>query len=219
MNKTLAPYKLFKQMLWLLLLCSPWTNAMDQAPETTAPNILLIVVDDMGFTDLGSFGSEIATPNLDALAYQGIRFSNFQAAPTCSPTRAMLLTGVDNHKAGLGNMHEELAPNQMGQPGYEGHLNKRVVTVASLLQDAGYRTYMAGKWHLGLDEHNSPAQFGFDRSFAMLSGGASHFQDMKPAYAPTPEAKAPYRENGKKLNKLPENFHYSSQFYADTIIE
>jgi arylsulfatase len=188
-------------------------------PAPQQPNILLVVVDDMGYTDLGSFGGEIETPNLDALAYNGIRFTNFQTAPTCSPTRAMLLTGVDNHKAGLGNMHEELSPNQKGRPGYEGYLNDRVVTVASLLRDAGYRTYMAGKWHLGFSDETSPAARGFDRSFAMLSGGASHFGDMKPAYAPTPDAKAPYRENGRKLDKLPESFGYSTRFYADRIIE
>ena len=121
-------------------------------------NILLIVVDDMGFADLGSFGSEIETPNLDRLAYEGIRLTNFQAASTCSVTRSMLLTGVDAHLAGLGNMLEELSPNQKGQPGYEGHLNDRVVSVANLLLDAGYRTYLSGKWHLGNTDETSPAR-------------------------------------------------------------
>ncbi|WP_339671032.1 arylsulfatase [Dasania marina] len=230
MKKITLGLTVFGRRLFLCLLLTPLAYAMSQSPEPEPelesssntkqpPNILLIVVDDMGYTDIGSFGGEIATPNLDALAYQGVRFTNFQTAPTCSPTRAMLLTGVDNHKAGLGNMEEELAPNQKGQPGYEGYLNKRVVTVASLLRDAGYNTYMAGKWHLGLADHSSPYQRGFDRTFSMLSGGASHFSDMKPAYAPTPVAKAPYRKNGKLLSKLPKNFHYSSQFYTDSIIE
>jgi len=198
--------------------CGRGTNKSQIAAPVDTPNILLIVVDDMGFTDLGSFGSEIATPTLDSLANNGIRFTNFQVAPTCSPTRAMLLTGTDNHTAGLGNMDEELSPNQKGQPGYEGYLNNRVVTVASLLRDSGYQTYMLGKWHLGKTEDQSPAARGFVRSFAMLSGGASHFGDMKPAYAPSPTSKAPYRQNGKKLEQLPANFHYSSQFYVDELI-
>ena len=182
------------------------------------PNFLLIVVDDMGFSDLGSFGGEIETPNLDQLALAGVRLTNFVAGSTCSPTRSMLLTGVDNHKAGLGNMLEELAPNQMGRPGYEGQLNTRVVTIASLLGKAGYRTMMTGKWHLGQGDDSGPSARGFDRSFTMLQGGASHFSDMRPAYAPTPEVKAKYRENGIALDALPDEFEYSSQFYVDRLI-
>jgi arylsulfatase len=201
--------------LLIAALCtlSSVVSAADQRP-----NILLIVADDMGFADLGSFGSEIDTPNLDQLAQAGTRFSQFQAAPTCSVTRSMMLTGVDSHKAGLGNMFEDLAPNQQGKPGYEGYLNNRVVSVATLLRDQGYHTYMAGKWHLGLEEDNSPAARGFEQSFVLLKGGASHYDDMKPAYAPSPEIKAAYRENGKLLSALPENFHYSSQFYVDQMI-
>ena len=207
-------------LLFLYALTPAIASSQEEPPTTRSrPNILLIVVDDMGFTDLGSFGGEIPTPQLDALALSGIRFTNFQAAPTCSPTRAMLLTGVDNHKAGLGNMQEEMAPNQKGKPGYEGHLIDRVVTMATLLRDAGYHTYMAGKWHLGLSDDTSPAARGFDRSFAMLTGGASHFGDMKPAYSPTLDAVAPYRENGTLLQKLPEDFEYSTRFYADRLIE
>lgn len=183
------------------------------------PNILLIVVDDMGMADLGSFGGEIPTPNLDSLAEQGVRLTNFHASAVCSPSRAMLMTGVDNHLAGLGNMAEELSPNQEGQPGYEGRLNDRVVTIATLLGDAGYDTFMTGKWHLGAVEGSRPSDRGFDRSFAMLSGGASHFADMRPAYSPDPDGKAPYMEDGQPLTELPANFGYSSQFYVDQMIE
>lgn len=206
---------LLSTLMWILL-CSGFAHA--QASIVKRPNVLLIVVDDMGHSDLGAFGSEIETPNLDALALEGIRFSNFLTAPTCSPTRAMLLSGVDNHPAGLGNMHEELAPNQKGRPGYEGYINNRVVTLAERLKQQNYHTYMAGKWHLGLNEAASPSARGFEKSFAMLSGGASHFSDMKPAYAPTIEAKAPYRQNGKLLKKLPKEFVYSSDFYANKIV-
>ena len=202
--------------LWpgvLLLLCMPIL------PALAAPNVLLIVVDDMGFTDLGSFGGEIDTPNLDRLAYAGLRFSNFHAMPACSPTRAALLTGVDPHLAGLGSLAEELSPNQKGQPGYEGYLNDSVVSIATLLRDAGYRTYLSGKWHLGSTPERGPQSQGFDHSFTMLSGGASHFADMRPAYNPDPEAKAAYLDDGRTLAQLPANFHYSTQFYADQLLD
>lgn len=193
----------------------------EQAQQNTQgrPNILLIIADDLGIADLGAFGGEISTHNLDTLAYEGTRFTHFRASPACSPSRAMLMTGVDHHKAGLGNMAEELAPNQQGQPGYEGHLNRRVVTIATLLRDAGYKTYLTGKWHLGLSEETSPAARGFDQSFAMLTGGAHHFDDLKPAYSPDPKGIAPFRNNGKKLSKLPNNYHYSSQFLSDQLID
>ncbi len=101
------------------------------------PNILLVVADDMGWTDLGSFGSEIETPNLDALAERGVKFTAFYTSVSCSPTRSMLLSGTDNHIAGLGNMGEMITPEQRGKPGYEGHLNNRVVSLAEVLRDAG----------------------------------------------------------------------------------
>lgn len=191
------------------------------APFATAerPNILLIVVDDMGMSDLGSFGGEIPTPNLDRLALDGVRLVNFHASPVCSVTRAMLLTGVDSHKAGLGNMSEELSPNQTGQPGYEGHLNDQVLSISTLLREEGYHTYLSGKWHLGMTEETSPWARGFDRSFTLLSGGASHFQDMWPAYHPDPDGKAPYRQDQDLLTELPSNFEYSSQFFVDQMIE
>jgi arylsulfatase A-like enzyme len=210
----------------LLSACAPAVPpraAAAPAPRTAVrvrqPNILLIVADDLGQADLGSFGGEIATPNLDRLAYAGVRFSDFHAAPACSPSRAMLLTGVDSHRTGLGNLAEELAPNQKGQPGYEGQLNDRVITLATRLRDAGYRTFMTGKWHLGATPESVPAARGFDRSFLLATGGASHFADMQPAYAPTPQSKANYWEDGQRLATLPANFHYSSQFYVDRMIE
>ena len=183
------------------------------------PNILLIVVDDMAFSDLGSFGGEIPTPNLDRLAYAGIRFTNFHGAPMCSPSRAMLLTGVDSHPAGFGNMLEELSPNQKGQPGYDGYLHERVVTFPELLRDAGYRNYLSGKWHLGSGDIAGPPARGFERSFGLNSGGASHFSDMRPAYAPSPEIKANYWEDGVKLTELPPEFEYSSEFYFDKMMD
>ncbi len=141
------------------------------------PNILLVVADDMGWTDLGSFGSEIETPNLDTLARQGVKFSNLYTSMSCSPTRSMLLSGTDNHVAGLGNMGELITPEQRGKPGYEGHLNNRVVSLAEVLRSGGYHTYMAGKWHLGHEPEHFPHARGFERSFSMLFGGASYWSD------------------------------------------
>jgi len=110
----------------------------------TRPNIVLVVLDDVGFSDMGAFGGEIATPALDRMAKGGVRFTNFHVAAACSPTRAMLMTGVDNHRAGVGTLENVIADNQKGKPGYEGYLNSRVVSIGSLLADAGYRTYFAG---------------------------------------------------------------------------
>lgn len=194
-------------------------NAFAASTNPEHPNILLIVADDMGFADLGSYGSEIKTPNLNELASSGVRLTNFHTAPACSPSRAALLTGTDPHQAGLGNMAEELAPSQENKPGYEGHLNNRVVTLPTLLKDSGYNTYLSGKWHLGKSADSLPNARGFEHSFALLTGGASHWPDMRPAYAPTPDAKAPYSEDDVMLDSLPDNFKYSSQFYADKMIE
>jgi arylsulfatase A-like enzyme len=178
------------------------------------PNILLILADDMGYSDLGSFGSEISTPNLDGLAASGVRMTNFYAAAACSPTRTMLLSGADSHRAGMGTMFGDQAPNQLNQPGYEGYLNHDVVTIATLLQDADYNTYMTGKWHLGNTEELSPKARGFDQSFVLLQGGAGHFDDTTMMIA---FEKAWFRENEKRVD-LPENF-FSSEFYTDKMIE
>ena len=186
------------------------------AAQMNRPNFLLIVADDLGYSDLGSYGGEINTSVLDGLAQQGVRFTDFYVSPTCSVTRSMLLSGTDNHIAGLGNMGELNAPNQMGQPGYEGVLNQRVVTVASLLRDHGYHTYMAGKWHLGLKPDQIPHARGFERDFSLLVGGGSHFADGWNLEWQIP--KAPYTEDGHPVERLPKDF-YSSKAYTDKTIQ
>ncbi len=128
----------------------------------------------------------------------------------------MLITGTDNHIAGLGNMGELLAPNQRGKPGYEGHVNDRVVTLAEVLRHGGYHTYMAGKWHLGREPEVYPHSRGFERAFALLYGGASHWDDM--AGLIEVEDPAHYTLNVKKLDRLPEDF-FSSRSSADFLMD
>ncbi|TVV74707.1 arylsulfatase [Sphingomonas solaris] len=184
--------------------------------RTAQPNFLVIVADDLGWSDLGSFGGEIATPNLDALALSGVRFTGFHTAPTCSPTRSMLMSGVDNHEAGLGSMAETLNDATRGAPGYEGYLNDRVASIAELLHAGGYRTIMSGKWHLGLTPDREPKARGFERSFALLQGLSNHFGAdqnaawRKAGYAPT------YRADGKPA-KLPKGT-FSADYFADRLI-
>ncbi len=185
-------------------------------PAAKRSNILLIVADDMGYSDLGCFGGEIKTPNLDALAARGMRATNFYVGPTCSPTRAMLLTGCDHHIAGFGNMDEYTGPQQKGKPGYEGYLNSRVVPIARLLRDAGYHTYWAGKSHMGYEPSQWPAAMGFERDFTLLQGGGSNWGDMM--YPNPAHPHLTFTRNGKKLDKLPAD-HFSSQAYADFIIK
>ncbi|MDV7145627.1 sulfatase-like hydrolase/transferase [Tropicimonas sp. TH_r6] len=207
------PHVLNRNLLGALLVS--WVPFIAVA-ENRPPNFLLIMVDDMGWTDLGAYGSEINTPTLDKLAEEGLLFTDFHASVSCSPTRSMLLTGTDNHLAGMGNMGELLAPNQVGQPGYEGHLNDRVVTLAEVLRDNGYHTYMAGKWHLGHDPEYYPFNRGFEQTFSMLYGGASHYDDMNGIMEV--ESPAYYTLNGERIHELPATF-YSSRSYADFLMD
>ena len=180
------------------------------------PNVLLIVADDLGFTDISSFGSEIQTPNIDAIARFGMRFSRFYTGSMCAPTRAMLMTGADHHLTGMGNMAEFLTESQRGNPGYEGYLNKRTVILPELLVKQGYHAYMTGKWHLGYEHDQSPRARGFERSFALLNGAGSHYQDMRGTDIDRP--KASYREDGELIDALPKGF-YSSRSYTDKLID
>jgi arylsulfatase A-like enzyme len=178
------------------------------------PNIVIILGDDMGFADMGAFGSEIKTPNLDSLASAGVRFANFYTHASCSPTRSMLLTGVDTHLNGLGNMDEWTAPNQWGVDGYEGYLNNRVVTLPQLLKEAGYHTYMVGKWHMGKQPDQIPAARGFERDFSLLDGAASYW-DMTNFTAAAP--RTVFTEDGRYLTRLPDDY-YATKTYTDKLI-
>ncbi|HWN39803.1 MAG TPA: sulfatase-like hydrolase/transferase, partial [Gammaproteobacteria bacterium] len=176
------------------------------------PNILFIVADDLGYSDLGAFGGEIPTPNLDALAQSGMLLTDFYAGMTCGPTRAMLMSGTDNHIAGMGVQGRPSRDDQRGQPGYEGYLNFRVASLADLMTDAGYNTYMTGKWHLGEEVEHGPRARGFKRSFVSLDG-AAHLGgwDWR---GPQP---ARYRD-GEELVQVGDDF-YTTRFYTQRMLE
>lgn len=180
-------------------------------PPDDRPNLLLIVADDLGYADLGAFGSDIRTQNIDALAQDGVIFTQFYTAPMCAPTRAMLLTGNNNHVAGMGDQGGGSGA-LAGIPGYEGYLSDRVAPIPQLLRDAGYHTYMAGKWHLGTAPEHSPAAAGFERSFSLLHGAGSHF-------GPTGffEGGSRYRE-GHAEARYPEG-RYDTELFTDRLIE
>lgn len=196
----------------LLLLA---TLASLAAEASERPNLVLILADDIGYSDFGAYGGEIETPVIDALAAAGTRFTNFRAASSCAPTRAMLMTGVDNHPAGIGSMRELMPLSHRGKPGYDGVLSQQVLTVAQLLQSIGYRTSVTGKWHLGVEEHNLPPARGFDDSFIQADNGADNYE-MRPYLPMRPEAR--WYDNGKRLEELPDDF-YSSTAFVDRTLE
>jgi arylsulfatase A-like enzyme len=149
-----------------------------------APNIVVVLADDMGFSDIGCYGGEIPTPNLDRLARRGVRFTQFYNTARCCPTRASLLTGLHPHQAGIGAMAEDPGTNNRmdwGVEGYSGHLNRNCVTIPEVLREAGYHTYMTGKWHVGLRSKESwPLQRGFDRFYGILAGACSYHRPAAP---------------------------------------
>jgi arylsulfatase len=174
------------------------------------PNILLIVADDLGYQDLGVFGSEIRTPTIDRLAAEGLILSRFYTSVACQPTRAMLHSGTDNHLAGVGRQGG-YTPDELG---YEGFLTRRVASVAERMAALDYHAYMVGKWHLGEREGQTPADRGFERSFVLLQAGAFHF-GMIPYGT---NAGPTYQLDGETLESLPDDF-YSTVAYTDQIIE
>ncbi|QLC26880.1 arylsulfatase [Parasphingopyxis algicola] len=185
------------------------------AQETVRPNIVLIVADDVAFTDLGVYGSEIATPHIDALARRGTIFSNFHATPMCAPSRAMLMTGVGSHRAGLGNLPETTPEEHRGSPAYRGMLADGLPTIATRLNRAGYRTYMTGKWHLGHTSETLPSARGFDRTFIVDATGADNWEHRP--YLPYYD-RAEWFADGEAVHELPDDF-YSSEFLVDRMID
>ena len=201
------------------------------APETTAPdtpgtildstgqatrnrpNIVFILADDLGFSDLASYGSEIKTPKLDQLAASGVRFSNFHTAANCAPSRAMMLTGVSNHLAGVPTIPEMVPAAHRAINEHLGTLSDRVVTIASLLEVSGYHTYLSGKWHLGSAPHQRPYSRGFEQTLALMESGADNWEHK--TYIPIYED-ATWTENGELIRR-PSGV-YSSSYLVDRMI-
>jgi arylsulfatase A-like enzyme len=180
------------------------------------PNFLLIMGDDFGYSDIGAFGSEISTPNLDALAKDGKVLTDYHTAPTCSPARVAYLTGVDWHVGGIGTMYELIAQNQVGKPGYETYINNRVVTVAELLRDAGYNTMQSGKWHLSGHGHQpgtTPYERGFSNALTLLEDGSNHFNNLPyvPGWSVT------FTKNATDAPR-PQNGTHDAKMYTDQLL-
>lgn len=153
-----------------------FTSLLAAAPAGLAaraerPNLLVILADDLGYSDIGPYGGEIHTPNLDRLAGSGVRFTRFYNCARCCPTRASLLTGLYNHQAGVGHMIQD-----RGVPSYQGYLNDRCATMAEALKPAGYTTLMSGKWHVGERPEHWPVRRGFDHYFGLISGASNYFR-------------------------------------------
>lgn len=195
----------FIVFFFLLPSCSGKPEA---SLPSSGPNILVLVADDLGYSDAGCFGGEISTPNLDALAAGGIRFSRFHTAPMCAPSRAMLLSGTDNHIAGMGRQNL-VAPVF----GYEGELTNRVVPIPALLRQAGYHTYIAGKWHLGGSAAANPHAKGFEHSFVLLEGVGNHYSGLGIFKE---SGQSHYTEDGNPVS-WPEG-KYSTDLYTDKLI-
>jgi len=201
-----------KALVFLFLLAADARVLPAQSARDSRPNILLIVADDLGYTDLGCYGGEIKTPNIDLLAKRGILFTRFHTSPLCAPTRSMILSGNDNHVAGMGSMFPVEGTPREGKIGYEGHLTNRIVTVAQVLRDGGYQTFMSGKWHLGSGEEYIPYAMGFEKSYALLPGAANHFSNrMILVDEPTQ-----FRQD-QQLVDFPEG-SYSTDVYTDKMI-
>ena len=194
--------------LCLMFFVGCLNPAMAQKVPSKKPNIIIILADDMGYSDIGAFGSDVQTPNLDEMANKGLKLTQFYNASRCCPSRASLLTGLYPHQAGVGHM-----VNTRPQPAYQGYLNKNCVTIAEVLKQNGYATFMGGKWHVGQAKEHWPLQRGFDKYFGLIDGANSYFDNR------------PYRPNQKLTIALdnepytPGKNYYSTDAYTDFAID
>lgn len=212
--------QLFSCLMWAAL------TSVTAVAETTSesgvasnissrPNVVIIMVDDAGLMDFEPFGGEAKMPNIQNLADQGVRFTNYRTSPLCAPSRAMLLTGIDNHLTGIATIPEVLPRSHENAPGYSMALEPGVKTIADRLRSAGYRTYMTGKWHMGSRTvAELPISHGFDRSFILDASGADNWEQK--TYIPF-YLNAPWFEDDQPAT-LPEDF-YSSEFIVEKMID
>lgn len=191
-----------------LAVLTPVPVSAQQASEK--PNIVLILADDMGFSDLGSFGSEINTPHLDKLAHEGLRITQFYNSGRCCPSRAALLTGLYPHQAGVGDMVQD-----KGTPAYQGYLSKNSATIAQLLKTGGYNTIVSGKWHVGLVPSAWAVNRGFDQSFTLQNNGSSYF-NSEPLY--NDGRKVTFQLNGREIQRY-DTSRYLTQAITDFAIQ
>jgi arylsulfatase A-like enzyme len=198
--------------LYLLFFCLSTSVSAQQKHKAITkkrPNIIIILADDMGYSDIGCFGSETKTPNLDALGKTGIKMTQFYNASRCCPTRASLMTGLYQHQAGVGDM-----VNTRTQPAYEGYLNQNCVTIAEALKAGGYNTLMAGKWHIGQAPEHWPVKRGFDHYFGLIDGASSYFNPTMPY---RPNQKLTIALDDKEFTPGPNL--YSTNAYADYAVK
>lgn len=195
------------------ILVAATLSSAPVAAQDQRPNILVVLFDDVGFMDFGAYGSDSRTPTIDGLARRGTMLSRYYTSPFCGPSRAMLMTGMDNHQTGMGTLVETLSPEMEGKPGYAMVWQREQATIASLLSAAGYQTFVTGKWGIGETGANLPNAFGFDRSYVMDATGGSNY-DTKP-YLPGYHA-VDWFEDGKPIT-LPKDF-YSSRNLVDKLI-
>ena len=210
-------FKVLTVLLSVLLVACSESNQKLSA-STTRPNILLILADDLGFSDLGVYGSEIPTPNIDSLAASGTLLTNFYANATCAPSRSMLLSGMDSHAVGYGfnPSAARRLPVLTGQPGYNGNWPAPITSFVNQFSDSGYYTFMAGKWHQGRGPNADPLARGFQKAFYLVEGGASHFSDAAGQTSAAPEAS--YFDDDEQVAALPAEF-YSTRFYVSKVID
>ena len=197
----------------LMVLACWWPSCANANAAAEKPNIIVVLVDDMGFSDIGCYGSEIETPHLDRLASDGLRFTQFYNSGRCCPTRASLMTGLQPHQVGIGHMTEPPEQSLGFEGPYQGYLNDQCTTLAEVLRSAGYHTLMTGKWHLGSAAGQLPVAHGFDRSFILDASGADNWEQK--SYMPY-YLYAPWFEDDKPAT-LPDNF-YSSEFIVDKML-
>ena len=206
-----------KHLKWiagLLLFTASFLSTIGAHAQKTKeqrPNIILIMADDMGYSDIGSYGGEINTPNLDRLAAEGIRFKEFYNNSICAPTRASLITGQYPHRAGVGYFDVDL-----GIPAYQGFLNKQSLTFGEVLRSAGYSTLLSGKWHVGNDSLAWPNQRGFDQFYGIIGGGANYFNDY-PMPLNGREYPVKLIENNQRLKPAPDSYYFTDEITNHSI--
>ncbi len=205
---TLARSSVCCLLFLALTACGQPQNLEVVSEDSRQPNFVIIMTDDMGFTDFGAFGGrDMKTPNLDNLALNGIRFTNFHGHLSCAPSRAMLMSGTGNHEAGLGTQRD--IERFRGERNYERYLVDRIATLPEILADAGYRTYLAGKWGLGGPQALDPTERGFGKAFALVPSGGGHFQALF--------HESRYTFNGNAVTE-PEDPIYSTTLFTDQLI-